>query len=312
LDKFPTTRVRFDWLNAFRAVMQTGTVTGAASLVFRTQPQVSRMIANLEESLGLQLFKRAGRRLIPTEHALEFLQYIEPLMLGLDAIPNAAQDIHERRGKRLVIAAEPFLLHALVPEVLEELSRESELKFAVDLCVRGLGLWMSRGSADLGVVALPFSQTDMNQIAFAEAEVVVAMPPTHPLANREVIGMADLAGERFIALRPSTLLRAQIDIMAARDRVHINPVIEASSGVAACELVSRGLGITISDPLVAASFGASRVVMKRMPAALQLTYGFLVQNDIAPPVRQLMDAFAGAARRLGGSFVKLKRPGAPA
>jgi len=309
VDKLPTTRVRFDWLNAFRAVMQTGTVTGAASTVFRTQPQVSRMIANLEDSLGLELFKREGRRLIPTEQALELLQYIEPLMLGLDAIPNTAQDIHGRHGRRLVIAAEPFVLHALVPEVLEGLGRESELKFAVDLCVRGLGLWMSYGSAELGVVALPFSRTDMNQVAFAEAEMVVAIPPTHPLASRDVIGMADLVGERFIALLPGTLLRAQIDIAAARDGVHISPVIETSSGVAACELVSRGYGITISDPLVAASFGASRVVMKRMSTALQLTYGFLVQDDIAPPVRQLMDAFACTAKRLGGSFVKLKRPG---
>jgi len=302
----PTTRVRLDWLNAFRAVMQTGTVTGAASIVLRTQPQVSRMLANLEESLRLELFKREGRRLIPTEQALQFLQYIEPLMLGLDGVPNTAQDIRNKRGKRLIIAAEPFLLHALVPEVLEDLSRQGDLSFAVDLCVRGLGLWTSRGSADIGVVGLPFSQTDMNPVPFAEVELVVAMPPTHPLASRKVIAMADLAAERFIALRPSTLLRAQIDIAAAKDGVHINPVIEASSGVAACELVARGLGITIADPLVASSFGGSRIVLKRMPAALSLTYGFLVQSEVAPPVRRLMDAFAGAAQRLGGTFLKLK------
>jgi len=306
LAALPTARARLDWLKAFRAVMQTGTVTGGASVVLRTQPQVSRMIASLEESLGLELFKREGRRLIPTEQALQFLQYIEPLMLGLDAIPNAAQDIQEGRGKRLVIAAEPFLLHALVPPVLEELSRKSELKFAVDLCVRGLGLWTSRGSVDLGVVALPFSQTDMNQVAFAEAEVVVAMSPTHPLANRKVVGMEDLAEERFIALRPSTLLRAQIDIAAAAAGVRINPVIEASSGVAACEFVARGLGISLSDPLVAASFGPSRIVMKRMSVGLKLTYGFLTQTEIAEPVGQLMDSFAAAAKRLGGNFLKLK------
>lgn len=80
-------RLRLDWLRAFRAVMQAGTVTGAASIVLRTQPQVSRMIANLEAGLALKLFRREGRRLIPTEQALQLLQYIEPLMLGLDASP---------------------------------------------------------------------------------------------------------------------------------------------------------------------------------------------------------------------------------
>jgi len=289
--------------------MQAGTVTGAASVIFRTQPQVSRMISALEESLGLKLFEREGRRLIPTEQALQFLQYIEPLMLGLDGIANSAEDIKEKRGKRLVIAAEPFLLHALVPDALERLSRNGNAKFAVDLCVRGLGLWMSRGVADLGVVALPFSQTDMNQVPFADAEVVLALPPQHPLTRRKSIGIADVASERFIALRPSTLLRAQIDIAAARAGVAINPVIEASSGAAACEFVARGLGVSISDPIVAGSFGPSRVAVKRMTDALHLTYGFLAPNAGAPPaaVRRVMQAITEAAEKLGGGFVKLRQ-----
>src|SRR5262249_49077791 len=47
--------MRLDWLRAFRAVMQTGTVTGAAAVMLRTQPQVSRMISSLEGSLELRL-----------------------------------------------------------------------------------------------------------------------------------------------------------------------------------------------------------------------------------------------------------------
>ncbi|MGH8702000.1 MAG: LysR substrate-binding domain-containing protein [Burkholderiales bacterium] len=301
--------MRLDWLKAFRAVMQTGTATGAASIILRTQPQVSRMIASLEACLGLELFEREGRRLIPTEQALQLLQHIEPLMLGFDGIENSAQDIREKRGRRLVVAAEPFLLHALVPEALQEVSRKSDARFAVDLCVRGLGLWMSRGNADLGVVALPFSQTDMTPVPFAEAEVVVAMPPQHPLAGHRTVGFADLVAERFIALRPSTLLRSHIDVAAARAGVSINPVIEASSGVAACEFVARGLGITIADPIVAGSFGASRILVKRMSAPLYLTYGFLTPNETKPvaSVRSLMEAVEGAASRLGGSLVKNRR-----
>jgi len=288
--------------------MQTGSVTGAASIILRTQPQVSRMIASLEARLALQLFRREGRRLIPTEHALQLLQYIEPLILGLDGIVNAAQDIKDKRGQRLVIAAEPFLLHALVPHALEQVRRENDVRLAVDLCVRGLGLWMSRGIADLGVVALPFSQTDMSPAPFADAEVVVALPPRHRLANRKIVAFSDLGAEPFIALRPSTLLRARIDIAAASEGVSINPVIEVSSGVVACELVARGLGITIADPIVAASFGASRITVKRMSAPLQLTYGFLVPDDGKPPAptRSVMEAIARSASRLGGGFVKIR------
>src|SRR5262245_3334052 len=107
--------MRLDWLRAFRAVMQTGTVTGAAAIILRTQPQVSRMIAGLEAALSMQLFEREGRRLVPTADGLLFFQHVEPLLVGFEGIPGAARDIKDRRGRPLVIAAEPFLLHALVP-----------------------------------------------------------------------------------------------------------------------------------------------------------------------------------------------------
>jgi DNA-binding transcriptional LysR family regulator len=287
--------------------MQTGTVTGAASVMLRTQPQVSRMISSLEGSLELRLFRRDGRRLIPTEEGLQFFQYIEPLLFGLDGVRNVAEDIKHKRGRPLVIAAEPFLLHALVPEAIHALSQKWDLKYAVDICVRGLGLWMSRSNADLAVVALPFSQTDMDRLIFAEAEVVLVLPPGHALTARETIDIPDLRHERFVALRPSTLLRAQIDIAAAQAGVSINPVLEAASGAAACEFVARGLGVTIADPIVAASFLSTGVSVKRMSTNLRLTYGYLIPkgSESIGQISRVMYAIADAAARLGGQFVTL-------
>jgi DNA-binding transcriptional LysR family regulator len=299
--------MRLDWLQAFRAVMQTGTVTGAAAVMLRTQPQVSRMISSLEAALELRLFSRDGRRLIPTEEGLQFFQYIEPLLLGLDGMRNVAEDIKHKRGRPLVITAEPFLLHALLPEAIHTLSQKWELKCAVDICVRGLGLWTSRTNADLAVVALPFSQTDMDRLIFAEAEVVLVLPAGHALATRDTVDIADLHDERFVALRPSTLLRAQFDIAAAQAGISINPVIEAASGVAACQFAARGLGVTIADPIVAASFRSAGVSIKRMSTKLNLTYGYLIPkgSESLGQISRVMQAVAEAAEKLGGPFVTL-------
>ena len=300
--------MRLDWLNAFRIVMQTGTVTGAAGVLLRTQPQVSRMIAGLERELALTLFHREGRRLVPTQEALEFHQMIEPILHSLDGMRDAAQDIKEKRGKRVVISAEPFHLHALVPEAIEAIGRDADFKCAVDICIRGLGLWMSRSNVDLAVVALPFTQTDLHQIIFAEADLVAVLPKGHRLAARRSIAMRDLAAEHFIALRPSTLMRAHIDMAAARAGVALNPRIETTSGATACELAARGLGVTAADPVLAASFRRQGVEVRPLEAGLRLTYGFLVPNAVAPehPVHRLMQAVARAAGRLGGRFVTLK------
>lgn len=300
--------MRLDWLRAFRAVMQTGTATGAAGVLLRTQPQVSRMIASLEQSLGLSLFKREGRRLVPTEQGLQFLHYVEPLLFGLDGMAGAADDIRHDRGRPLVIAAEPFLLHALVPDAIAAATADAPLRCSIDLCVRGLGLWMSRGNADLGIVALPFSQTDMDQVAFAEAEVVAVLPAGHRLAGSERVRMEDLAGERLIALRGSTLLRAQIDIAAARAGIAFDPLLEVASGPAACELVARGLGFTLADPIVARSFEARGLLTRPTDAGLRLTYGFLLPRGQGrpKPVARLMSMIAATAARAGDPFVALR------
>jgi len=215
--------------------------------------------------------------------------------------------IKHRRGRALVITAEPFLLHALVPEAIEELNRSRGLKFAVDICMRGLGLWMSQSTADLGVVALPFAQSDMERVVFAEAELVAVLPPGHPLAQQERIQFADLSGERFIALRPSTLLRAQIDIAAAGAGVSLDPAIETTSGVTACEFVARGLGITIADPIVATSFRPAGVEVRRLGLVLHLTYGCLLPKDAigSPLLTPVVEALTRAALRLGTGFVTL-------
>jgi DNA-binding transcriptional LysR family regulator len=60
-------------LNAFRAVMEAGTLTDAAMRLEVTQPAVSRLIANLEYETGLTLFRRQRQRLVPTAEAEVFL-----------------------------------------------------------------------------------------------------------------------------------------------------------------------------------------------------------------------------------------------
>jgi len=300
--------MRVDWLNAFRAVMQTGTVTGAAAVMLRTQPQVSRMISGLERDLDLKLFQREGRRLIPTPEALEFHQQIEPILNSLDAMRDSAQAIKEKRGRRIVISAEPFHLHSLVPEAIADVARDTNFNCAVDICMRALGLWTGRDNVDLAVVALPFTQTDLHQIIFAVADVVVVLPKGHRLAARSRIAMKDLATERLIALRATTLLRAQIDMALARAGLLLNPRIETTSGATACELAARGLGVTLADPVLAASFQDKGVELRPLAAGPQLTYGFLVPGAVAAghPVRRLMEAIARTAARLGGRSITLE------
>src|ERR687897_862256 len=64
-------------IEAFRAVVLTGGVSAAASLINVTQPAVSRMIRDLQQDLGLVLFERRGTGLVPTSEALSLYAEVE-------------------------------------------------------------------------------------------------------------------------------------------------------------------------------------------------------------------------------------------
>lgn len=298
--------IRLEWLRAFRAIMQTGTVTGATALVLRTQPQVSRMISGLEMSLGFHLFAREGRRLIPTEDGLRFYSQIEPLLTSFDRLSGVAEDIKEKRGKPLVIAAEPFMLESLVPHAVETMHRIEGTKFAVDLCVRETGLWLSQSNAEVAVVALPFTQSDLEQVSFAEAELVATLPAGHPLEQAAVVDIAELAAQPFVALRTTTLMRSQIDRAAVQSGRSLKPVIEAASGSTACEFVARGIGVSISDPVLARAYRARGVVTRRLSVPLRLTYGLMLNRSAASPqIAQMVGCIVESARELGGDLVAI-------
>jgi DNA-binding transcriptional LysR family regulator len=64
-------------LEALRAFMEGGSLKEAAERLHRTQPQVSRLLASLEEEAGFPLFTRKNRRLALTDQAREFYAQVE-------------------------------------------------------------------------------------------------------------------------------------------------------------------------------------------------------------------------------------------
>lgn len=286
--------------------MLTGTVTEAAELVLRTQPQVSRMIRSLEQAMKLTLFERHGRRLVPTEAALRFLDYVQPSISMLEGLSTFAEDTRLRRHAPLVMMAESFLMHALMPHVLARLAPAGGRDIGADLCIRKVGVWANKNEADFAIVALPFPQTDLVARPFAEAEVVLVTPPGHPLGQLKTVSLDKLVGENFVALRPTTLLRPHIDATLAAAGVTLRPHIETDSGHLACDLVSKGVGVTLADPLVARSFEGTGVNITRLDARIVLRYGILLrQGQPSPEVERALATVVNTTQAIGAPLVRL-------
>ena len=112
-------------LDAFRAVMMTGSVTNAADYLHLSQPAVSRLIGDLERSVGFSLFIRAkGSPLVPTPEAESLYSEVERTFAGMDALRRAADDIKSFRSGNLRIACLPALAMGFMPAVIEAFRAE--------------------------------------------------------------------------------------------------------------------------------------------------------------------------------------------
>ena len=102
-------RMSLRHIEAFRAVMMTGSMTAAARRVHTSQPHVSRLIAQLEAITQFPLFDRNGSRLTPTQDGSRFFQEVEKTFIGLAGLESAAASIRSFSASRLSVAAMPRL-----------------------------------------------------------------------------------------------------------------------------------------------------------------------------------------------------------
>ncbi len=105
-------------IEAFRAVVATGSVSQAALTLSVSQPSVSRLIADLEARLGLMLFDRRGPRLAVRAEALELYDEVEQSFQGLDRVVQRGRRIAANKVGVLTISATPVIGLTLVPSTL--------------------------------------------------------------------------------------------------------------------------------------------------------------------------------------------------
>ncbi|MFC5087183.1 LysR family transcriptional regulator [Microvirga arabica] len=248
-------------IEAFRAVMLTGSITSASEALFVTQPAVSRLIRSLEESTGLILFERRGNHVVPTAEATALLEEVERSFVGLARIGAFAQALRAQTAGSLRIAAMPALAGSILTRFV---ARFSVQRPDVHITVSGVPSHLvldavASGQADFGYADSPLDRAGL-EIETIPVAAVAVMRKDHPLARRRSIKPADLRGERFVGIGPGTFFRSRIDMTLADIPRTIS--LETPLSHIACLLVAEGGGISLVDPYSAAEFLDKGIVAK--------------------------------------------------
>jgi DNA-binding transcriptional LysR family regulator len=284
-------------IEAFRAVMLTGSVVGAARQMNVTQPGVSRTIGLMELRIDYPLFERRGRRLVPTPEAEALYREIEQLYGSIERISQVAQDIRFQRAGALRVATLPALAQWLVPRAIARFqsTRPNVTVFVQSLPSRQIAELVSTRQFDVGIVELPLSRPAIEIEPLEPVPFMAVMPTGHRLTTKKQISLKDLDGERMVMLSQHSFARYQMDEAFSTLGVAPNVVLETPSSSIACALVAAGAGITLVSKWTAAPFAGPDLVVRPVKEAIasrsaiifpQITSKMLLANAFAQDLRE--------------------------
>lgn len=235
-------KTTLDEMQAFAAVVDTGSITAAADQLGQTPSGVSRSLARLEEKLDVTLMRRTTRRLELTEEGQVFLQQARKI---IDAVNSAEEQLAHRRkqpaGLLRVNAASPFMLHVLVPLVRGFRLRYPDIELELNTNDQIIDLLEQR--TDIAIRIGQLGDSSLHARPLMTNRLRVLASPAYLREHAEPKTPAELIHHRLLGFTRPESLNAWPLRNEQGDRLAIAPQVRASSGETLRHLALAGEGI---------------------------------------------------------------------
>lgn len=238
-------------LRVFLAVAQQQHFRRAAESLHLSQPAVSRQIAELEAELGVRLFDRTTREVVPTEAGRYLESAVGRVLDELEGVLGHLHSESERRRGKVHVASVPTLSAGLMPQCIADCARRyPELTIQLHDQAQTLVLDSVRGGeVDFGVAIAPAASAEFDVERILRDPFVLVCRPDHPLARLQRVPWRKLRGEPLVLLDYSSGSRRLIDHALASRGIEANIVQQTGHTLTAFRMVEAGLGISVSPAL---------------------------------------------------------------
>lgn len=295
--------MRLRHIEVFHAIMQVGTISGAAQVLHISQPAVTKVLQHAELQLGMPLFERVRGKLYPKPEAHRLFAETEKLNRDLQGIRRLAASLKSRAGETVRLVSTPTIAVSVLPAALTDWRRSfsqtrCELAtFHTSEIVNALRL----GEADLalslqdprhpGIEAEPIAQGALMVMAPAGtwSEEECRQPIVPAALSGELIGLAD--GDPLGEM-----------VVAACEAQDVHPVFQTvvQTYQIARALVEAGAGTAVLDPFTAASAAPGKVQCRPWAPAISVQLYLLTASHapLSHGARELANCIGATARAL--------------
>ena len=233
-------------LQIFLAVAEERSFSRAAAKVHRTQPAVSQAVRRLEADLGEELFDRSSKSGTLTDAGRVLQNYGQRLVRLAEETESAMRELRDLRRGRVLIGANEAAVHTLLPLMARFRQRAPHLTLDVRrVPARQIAVEVQQGSLDFGALTFRPPETGLLEVPVGTDELVLLIPPSHPLAKRKQVSMEDVAGEPVVAHNDPSPARERVLRLFEEHHIPLNMVISLPSLDGIKRAVELKLGVAM-------------------------------------------------------------------
>src|SRR5436853_1815124 len=233
-------------LKIFLAVAHERSFSRAAAKVHRTQPAVSQAVRRLEADLGEELFDRSSKSGTLTDAGRVLQNYGQRLVRLAEETESAVRELRDLRRGRVLIGANEAAVHTLLPLVARFRQRYPDIAIDVRrVPARQIAVEVLQGSLDFGALTFHPAEQGLLEVPVGSDELVLLVPPSHPLANRRQVNMEDIAEEPIVAHNDPSPARERVLRLFEEHHVPLRMVISLPSLDGIKRAVELKLGVAL-------------------------------------------------------------------
>ncbi|MEM9247665.1 MAG: LysR family transcriptional regulator [Pseudomonadota bacterium] len=244
---------RLKHIEAFSAVISTGSFSAAARQLGVSQPAISQLIKVLEEAIGAPLFIRRNGAIFPTNRAESLREDAVSLLAHLDRFQ--AQLSYGRTGllSTIRLSASMSIASEILPQMVGEItqSHPEAMFYVSSVPLASMVQSLVQGHIDFAFHTRPFEHPGLHNEPMCDAPQVAVMSADHPLAAQDRICIKDFDGQRIITSTRSDPAFHYFAKLWQAHRISVKTVLQSPFAGFSIQMVETMGAVTFNNALVA-------------------------------------------------------------